>query len=261
MIEIVDKHASFDTYAKKMFILNTPTSLHNLKRLKAVFGTHFLIIQALRPIDKRYDNFFASILQPENGVPKLPLNIRILSWNFDIQIEKSYFNFCEQFPLLKSEILLNPNILRINGICGLNTEKGFNYIEQSLSTDLFSAMIQAFKFYSEAMAVSLENGGRRIPIYFAWDEKDSDKISKIVADTKIMVIIGYSFPFFNRKIDMDIFKELVGKVARIYIQTTENSFPAVKERIQTMYPTSHFEKIITPIYATDYFHIPDELML
>lgn len=60
-------------------------------------------------------------------------------------------------------------------------------------------------------------------IKFAWEETKETKsvrnlARQIIRCSEIVVVIGYSFPIFNREIDIEIFKEFKGK--KIYIQDT-----------------------------------------
>ncbi|PSR03910.1 MAG: hypothetical protein BRD50_04955 [Bacteroidetes bacterium SW_11_45_7] len=48
---------------------------------------------------------------------------------------------------------------------------------------------------------------------------------KGVRNNEILILIGYSFPFFNRKVDREIFNELKssGVFKKIYFQDLNNS--------------------------------------
>jgi len=89
------KHASIDTFAKKLSIRSKhyrDKYANDLNKLKAILSCFFIIEQTRKPIDFRYDQFWASII--EDDISNLPSNIKILSWNYDFQFEKSvYDNF------------------------------------------------------------------------------------------------------------------------------------------------------------------------
>lgn len=64
---------------------------------------------------------------------------------------------------------------------------------------------------------------------FAWEDETNDTkkiflekrmpIAKAIAEkTDILVVIGYSFPFFNRKIDDEIFKAMKQRLFKIYLR-------------------------------------------
>jgi hypothetical protein len=123
-------------------------------------------------------------------------------------------------------------------------------------------------------------------ITFAW-EKDSEtkkslinsyEIAKeIIKDTTILVIIGYSFPFYNREVDNMIFDVLKPSLKKIYYQDPEIDGEFLRSRYNLPSATkpntdkisnpnvAHIFRGITPtltiehIENTDQFYIPVEL--
>ena len=103
------------------------------------------------------------------------------------------------------------------------------------------------------------------PIYpslsFAWEkEKYETEINQIAADaikeTQVLVIIGYSFPFFNRAIDQSVLKSM--KPYKVYIQ---DKYPdRILSRFKGAYGYSHQVEYVTidDIYQ---FALPDELTI
>ncbi len=62
---------------------------------------------------------------------------------------------------------------------------------------------------------------------FAWETNSTDKqrlqslnglLKKNLEDTTILVVIGYSFPFYNRRIDNEIFEVQKKRLKKIYFQ-------------------------------------------
>jgi len=92
---------SIDTYAKQLYIRDQHQEYSALKKRLALF---FTLIQKLKPIDNRYDNFWAALLDRPTSFPK---DIRIVSWNYDNQFELSYQKFSGQQDLHSSSALLN----------------------------------------------------------------------------------------------------------------------------------------------------------
>ena len=86
-------HYSVDTFAKKLLIRG---DLPSLKKLKTVLSVFLLFEQARIMPDPRYDVFFSAILNIDwfTPGPILPDNIKIITWNYDLQIEKCYYDFC-----------------------------------------------------------------------------------------------------------------------------------------------------------------------
>src|SRR5208283_2371734 len=137
LINVADKHASIDTYAKKLFVRNDNDALKELNKLKSTLSCYFLLEQSLKPVDKRYDNFFASILTNDgSGIPKLPEGVNIITWNYDTQLEKSYEGFCSHPEIVFEKFLQSKNIIRLNGSCGFkyaDETKYLGYTEFSIS--------------------------------------------------------------------------------------------------------------------------------
>ena len=97
-------HSSVDTLAKKFFLMGERKA-GDLTRLKITLSMFFVLEQARRHVDIRYDTFFASILTKD--VYNLPKNIRILSWNYVYQFEKAFSEFCDFEKLSKIQEALN----------------------------------------------------------------------------------------------------------------------------------------------------------
>ena len=77
----------------------------------------------------------------------------------------------------------------------------------------------------------------------------------IIEETNVLVVIGYSFPFFNRDIDNEIFKTLTGKgKLMIYFQDPLLDGNYLKEQfnLRSDVTIKHIPKI-------DQFYIPYEL--
>ena len=81
---------------------------------------------------------------------------------------------------------------------------------------------------------------------FAWEEQSDRTLrivsfkkilnvaSEIASQTNILIIIGYSFPFFNSKID----KEILHKMKDVqYIIIQDHNYEEIKNRLLDMVPT------------------------
>ncbi|MBX9853718.1 MAG: hypothetical protein K2X86_18395 [Cytophagaceae bacterium] len=84
--------------------------------------------------------------------------------------------------------------------------------------------------------------------------KTSDA-KKIASETNILIIIGYSFPTFNRLIDHSILKEMK-KIEKVFVQSLDNE--GVIQRLKAIAP--HFKEPI-PLSNVKEFYIPEELNL
>lgn len=112
LAEEVSRHASVDTFAKKLFLRG---DADNLRKLKAVLSTYLAIEQARNNVDKRYDSFLASVLKL--GSDKnvlLPEHLRILTWNYDTQFEKAFCGFCRDEDLVRKGSILSQSLFTIS---------------------------------------------------------------------------------------------------------------------------------------------------
>lgn len=84
------EYGSVDTYAKKLFFQNETSELERLKRALSVF---LALIQEEKGTDYRYSSFLSKILQKGNFGAEFPPQVKILSWNYDVQFELSLKKF------------------------------------------------------------------------------------------------------------------------------------------------------------------------
>lgn len=249
------KHASVDTLAKKLFFKNDSI---NLNRLKSILTSYFLIQQGLQHVDMRYDSFLATILTKDNeNLLRLPKNLKILTWNYDTQLEKAFYEFCNDEKQVMNEITSNENIIRINGYCGTNQSE---IVEKFMwGYDKANIIEEGIKLHYDIY----QNGNNNTLIRFAWEEETRNFCAKIdsLIDVSTVVVIGYSFPYFNREIDNFILLSLAEALAtekkKIYLQFPEGVHASVETRIRSSEMKNSIGDIIR-ISDTNMFYIPDE---
>ena len=98
-------------------------------------------------------------------------------------------------------------------------------------------------------------------INFAWEAslagKNIEDIDKIMRMTTDLVIIGYSFPNFNRDVDKLILSEFTSNESRVFIQVPEKKeFIKIKSRFLNCVSHEILENQIEHIDDPDQFHIP-----
>jgi hypothetical protein len=255
LTENASKHASIDTFAKKLYFKQ---DIANLKRLKAVLSTFLVVEQARNNVDKRYDSFLASVLETEPFERiKIPDSIRILTWNYDTQLEKALYDFCEDENLVLKLVTFNRKICRINGYCGTNPEghvgPEFKAIWSRDKKQAYLMGISLFKSYMQG------NSTPDLNIRFSWESITktilNNRIRELdLSDISIIVIVGYSFPYFNRDIDGYIFSNLTN-AKTIYLQYPDGAHAAIEERIDRI---KRSEAKIVKVKGVDLFYIPDE---
>jgi hypothetical protein len=264
-----EKHSSIDTFAKKLFIRGEKDLLRNLKTLLTIY---FSFEQLRVSPDPRYDAFFASIIS--SSITNLPSNINILSWNYDSQFELSFSEYLKNDNVFKNEQWLRTRnkyknskhddgfgLYKLNGTARFfkNLINNDDYsILRSVSDEINYDYLKRAIF---AYQSSVEN--KFFPsLSFSWErdiaEKSIiDKAARAVQNSNVLVVIGYSFPFFNRDIDKTII-QCMGSLEKVYIQDPYAT--KLEERFNS-FKAGYQEKIdIIPIEKDlDQFFLPPEL--
>jgi hypothetical protein len=268
ILDELPKHASIDTYAKKLLITGNLTSYN---RLKSIFSGFLIYTQLVKEVDRRYDSFFASILGTHGN--DFIGDITILTWNYDFQLEKAYSAFSNSDTLASNQAMLNVSfpesdrfdtnrsfsVFKLNGTAGFNDSKwrnhypvaeGFNVIDQR---GFFKDLVKTYG-YSR-----MQNTGVHSSLSFAWDN-DNNKFYNTIANkingTEIMVIIGYSVPFFNRIIDRKIIHAVAPTIRRVYVQ---DIYPDnVVDSLSSIWPIGT-DIPIKVISSVDQFFVPPQL--
>lgn len=267
LIEESESHSTIDTFAKKLWLTGREDDYLKLKRTLSAF---FMLEQMNNRPDKRYDAFFASVLG-QNAID-LPSNIRILSWNYDIQLELAYAAYLQTTSLNDIENALFSyqksvdvnsykcgngfRVIKLNGSALMYDKSNQNIIDPSLiDQSLSSTSI-------DKVSSIINSDEYECALSFAWESIDDhfkDKIKKNIEDAEALVIIGYSFPYFNRTIDKFLFQSMPG-LKKIYLQDKDPD--TIEQSVTNLLTTSHTTVNKTKIekkYHTQQFYLPPEL--
>lgn len=266
LIEQCKVHASIDTYAKKLWLTN---DTETFDKVKGLIGFYFTIEQIINEPDKRYDTFLASVLEKESR--NLPEDLFILSWNYDSQISIACRNYGESYDLPTCDRMsahtvkddTNFKIIQLNGSAVLSTLVNALYcidysspVADRLTINTLAALLTA---YAKGSA------NFKSHIAFAWEDTNQKKLDSIVSqkidDAQVLIVIGYSFPFFNRNVDRKVFS-LMPKLSKIYIQSpnpeeVEQSMKAAFSQFQTS--NQHLNNNIVKLSNVEQFYLPAEL--
>lgn len=255
-------YPTIDTYAKKLTVTGKGIELERLKNALASF---FALIQSHKTRDLRYDGLVASIIQDDGSLPK---NISILSWNYDYQLEY----VLQDFSIVQTDIL---HVWQNQGI----TCKGyqsfinntlFNFVKLN-GTAMFSMtqnnkLIDPSNYKPETIEkwYSKDFESWKSNISFAWEKDDQfiDSVIPLVGDAKVLVVIGYSFPYVNRAVDRKIVQNM-SNLQSVYIQ--DIAATDVKQSFDTLLSVDQRQKVaqqsiqIYPRTSVTQFIIPNEL--
>jgi hypothetical protein len=176
-------------------------------------------------IDRRYGSLLTKILENKNGRIILPENVNFITWNYDLQLERVYRGIVDasmSWNRLHDELPFNhvQGDPMQNKICHLNGFHGFrsagnndgqvelmDMLERNLLSEdytlknILDALGGIWKSIDRSH-VTFQNH-----IKYAWEHDKNDdsnvvaRAKKILKMTDVIVIIGYSFPFFNEDID------------------------------------------------------------
>lgn len=213
-------------------------------------------------IEKRMDNLVASLIERKNSKLELNKNVNIISWNYDIQPElvlNRYFEIgihqvkkiCQIYP---NRSLINKKsfseaeydedhfaLVKLNGnaLMDRHFENGNSDYENNLFKEIspYGFIRDLIKEFDES--AKNKNLGT-LSLNFAWEEFECGKkrctdfkvileiARRIALRTNTLIIIGYSFPFFNSKIDKEILNQMTS-VNSIIIQ--DENFEEVRDRL------------------------------
>jgi hypothetical protein len=233
------EHATIDTYAKKLYLTRRQ---NEFERLKNVLSAFFVWIQMESKVDQRYDTFLANVLGMNLYFPK---ELSVISWNYDSQFEIAYKYYSQngtlpiyeknangEFPQLKD----SGRIFKVNGSANFGD---FNLVNSIIKDGSVLPIIQLIEYYGLLKTDTSSMGFNfRSHLSFAWEHSARQNqlmeyIKKTTIDTESVIVIGYSFPFFNREIDRSIFSNMPN-LKTIYIQ---DPFPeAVEPALKAVLP-------------------------
>lgn len=275
LLESAGQFGTVDILARKLWLTNQIEAYAKLRfgvALFFIYHKNFGRVNAdfeLIPtnLDNRYTSLLAILLdKTTEGKIKLTDGCNFLSYNYDLQLEGA---FCEMLDLKQDGQYLYENLdneiafSRANGfsknrIVHLNGHSGLIYDEAGRSSLSFvnEHVSMASKFFDQVDEYlrTKKEGFVGSDIFYAW-EMDVDKLRRcndIIAQTDELIIVGYSFPAFNRKIDLDIMSN-IKKGCQVTLQDKKPQM----EALNSILPTG-VKKAIS-VTETDQFVVPPEL--
>jgi len=279
LAENSDKFGTPDTYAKYLYLKDR----NLLSKLKETLAFYFITEQFIKQKnDERAKIFLTSVMQIG---AVFPTNIKIINWNYDFQIQLAGEIFRNEtyhhggnasvhtpplityYPGVGDELKINFHIsdsknismVHLNGIAGFY----YHNEESIIYNDFIDGNLKDMNYLIEKFTNDSNN--KEYLITFAWEEGTEadnflrmrmDIATSIVAKTDVLIIVGYSFPFFNRKIDKQIFEALKtsGKLKKIIYQDPYKSGDFLRKQ----FGISEDIEIINSKVTNNYY-LPDEL--
>lgn len=291
---IFEKHSNLSSIDKKAKKFYLDRRNDDLLEIKAIIDFYFQAAQFIGHskinIDNRYTVFFNDILKlGENDRPFLPPTFSILSWNYDIQLELTAAQiFKEEFlGRIHTQLNISPQVInhpqqqsqfsvvKLNGMSAMLVEKDkfYRYTVQNLRNnynelhpvDKFNLIYTLSDNYLKLTGNYLNN---KIftGINYGWEANSlatltRQRAKEIAKETEYLVIIGYSFPLFNREVDGPILNTMK-KLKKVYIQIPEVDIETVYDRFIALANELKLDKIkIKKETKLNEFIIPDEYVI
>lgn len=289
---IFNEYKDFSTIDKKAKSFYLDKNPAQLGQIKCIVDFYFQAAQYITPskeaIDSRYEIFLNEILKlDEFDKPYLPDNLSILTWNYDLQFELATAkHFKEEFlgrvhstlnimPKISNQQLKNQKfkLIKLNGTAGMlinknrsarvmlrNLRKKYRELDIQERFFLIANLLHNYNTLSASANPSINprvvNG-----INYGWEESqvanESREIAaRIAAETEYLVIIGYSFPPFNRHIDAGILSKM-DNLKKVYIQDLPNYIERIEDRFNAL--CGRKVRIIKDTNLNE-FLIPDEYL-
>lgn len=243
---------TIDIYARKLFLNNEVKELNNLKLALSLYLEIWENFQRIREfvidslhnaniidenmnyeaIDKRYFSLLSVVTRQNNNRTGVMLdeNVNFITWNYDLQLESAFesffmnkFNslreFDKNFKFLNDGDLSKNRVIHLNGMRGCIEDNGnFEDIieRKELRNELRGYLIELNKIYRTWNS----NKNMLNSINYAWENKDEriKAACNLLQESDVLVIIGYSFPSFNKEIDYKMLESFKGAGKRIYYQ-------------------------------------------
>lgn len=270
-------HSTVDTYARMLYFSDEQEKLIKLKYFLALF---FFWKQHSQQHDKRYDLFFAAILGGYPGRPELPTNIRILSWNYDNQLELSAAKFfkCDSVKQVRMHVPIYPAyeniemrrsfydkgflVHKLNGSADLTIDQMRGQVVGGLNVNSKNPVAIYEDPFLKDYINSYKSTIRKSMIHYSWEEDAEishyrEKALESIQGTEILVVIGYSFPTFNRLTDKTILTNISKSLEKVYVQAPPDAVNESITRVKALSDGSLDDKIY-PITSLKEFYIPFE---
>lgn len=301
---------TIDVFAKELYMSKSP----NYTKLKKALITYLFFEQttmfeaeidrykmlSLKKVDIRYTQFIASLIEEDDSGWELKSNVKICSWNYDVQFELNLMRI-KKDGLLRTKLKHNiyPNNDSINKSKIVDYDKnsfalfklnGTAIPEKSLEIpdvlitpfDNYAndeeSLLNFLKFYKDIYYKNNSSYTLRL-LNFSFEKEGGfyekykghqallGAIENTLDDIDVLIVIGYSFPDFNSKIDTQLLDKI--RPREIIIQ---DIYPdEILDRLYTRCPNLKFhvdspgtkdspKVIVKKISQVQDFHYPSQYL-
>ncbi len=273
VVEGINRFGSPDTYCKFLYLTNKEQFI----KTKRILTFFFLKLQFVDfRIDNRPLSFITTLL---NDSLQMPTNIKIFNWNYDFQFQIAANYLSEEksrregsanvhtpsvikyYPKYGhvtnvNSLQLNPtdyDMIHLNGIAGFFIEEKNQLINSYMNGKQKLTLLELINDFAD-----VQNPFDFFT--FGWEDNSFHMrnvlIPNFANNTEYLIIVGYSFPYFNRKIDQLIFDSIDtnGSLKKIYYQDLFRTGDFIKKQFKIREDVN-----VETIPSKGNYHIPFEL--
>ena len=266
LANLATSYPSIDILARRYYLQRQS---EDLRLLKATLSAFFVLEQSRKPADPRYGDFLAYMVDRDTfDNLSMPSDVRVITWNYDGQFEKSFAAFFKDIDQKRGAgtmLQVVPatgttneyyddifSIYKLNGAAGIRERPDqLTHYDDAFVQDrasMFGAIHLTLGFYQ-----NVTRGDDEPYLQFAWedDKRRVEILERIEGFSPVdaVVVIGYSFPLFNRDLDRVVFEKLGPK--EVFLQVAGDD--AVKDRLVGLGVKSDIIRIVGD---QNQFHIP-----
>lgn len=228
--------------------------------------------QRLNGLDKRYDVFLSSIAKVEKEGVVFPENLTVYTWNYDLQFEMYLYKLFHNRDNVDFETFrynsLGPNqfapdnfsLIKLNGDIRSTRIDIARQLKGPISNPAETILTIASDLYKTGSLSDLIYDS----LDFGWGRNALNLISRNaepLKEAKELVVIGYSFPAFNREVDNYLLNEFARTAGmngkRIVVQcggASDEIAEKLNERLISMNPEYDEVVDIVPYSSTREFY-------
>jgi hypothetical protein len=258
------KHRSLDTFARLLFLQGKTSEYQTFKS----FLDGYVSARSLFYDDLRYNALLADLgVKPKDQI-EFSSKISLFTWNYDFLLEKELLfandnpNWNDIFSRVTHFNGVASGLFRIgeNGIRLLKDLKS-EYNERFKKLDSYTLLVN--KIIKDVKESSSH-------IRFAWENSDEEldkirtELTKKIKHATNIVIVGYTFPFYNRLVDETFLHEM-GQKNKIVLQDRDfGSAEALISQLELLNEhrgLKDIKKIVKPYENANSFYVPFDLDL